>query len=83
VPVGFDTDVNGAAPGESVWGAAQGLGTFIYLTIGTGMGGGGLMNGYLMHGLIHPEMGHISWAASLLMNIWQPTTPLKNSIASI
>jgi len=59
VPVGFDTDVNGAALGEYRWGAAQGLDTFIYLTIGTGLGGGGLANGRPMHGLIHPEMGHI------------------------
>jgi fructokinase len=59
LPVGFDTDVNGAALGEHRWGAAQGLDTFIYLTIGTGLGGGGLINGCPMHGLIHPEMGHI------------------------
>ena len=59
VPVGFDTDVNGAALGEWRWGAAQGLETFIYLTVGTGIGGGGMVNGELMHGLIHPEMGHI------------------------
>lgn len=59
VPVGLDTDVNGAALGEQRWGAAQGLDTFIYLTIGTGIGGGGVINGGLMHGLIHPEMGHI------------------------
>lgn len=59
VPVGFDTDVNGAALGEQRWGAAQGLEDFIYLTIGTGIGGGGLINGQRMHGLLHPEMGHI------------------------
>jgi len=59
LPVGFDTDVNGAALGEWRWGAAQGLQTFIYLTVGTGIGGGGMVNGDLMHGLIHPEMGHI------------------------
>jgi fructokinase len=59
VPVGFDTDVNAAALGEYRWGAAQGLDTFIYLTIGTGIGGGGMVNGKLIHGLIHPEMGHI------------------------
>jgi fructokinase len=59
LPVGFDTDVNGAALGEWRWGVAKGLDTFIYLTIGTGIGGGGLVNGELMHGLIHPEMGHI------------------------
>jgi fructokinase len=59
VLVGFDTDVNGAALGEWRWGAAQGLDTFIYMTIGTGIGGGGLVRGALMHGLVHPEMGHV------------------------
>ena len=59
VTIGWDTDVNAAALGERVWGAAQGLDTFIYLTIGTGIGGGGMVNGRLMHGLVHPEMGHI------------------------
>ncbi|MFO7975025.1 MAG: ROK family protein [Candidatus Hydrogenedentota bacterium] len=59
VPVGFDTDVNGAALAENRWGAAQELDTFIYLTVGTGIGGGGLIRGNLMHGLIHPEMGHV------------------------
>lgn len=59
VPVGFDTDVNAAALGEHRWGATQGLDTFIYLTIGTGIGGGGMVNGKLIHGLMHPEMGHI------------------------
>lgn len=59
IPIAFDTDVNGAALGEWTWGAAQGLDTFIYLTIGTGVGGGALVNGKLLHGLLHPEMGHI------------------------
>ncbi len=59
VPVAIDTDVNGAALGEQVWGAARGLDTFIYLTVGTGIGGGSMVNGRLMHGLLHPEMGHI------------------------
>lgn len=57
-PVAFDTDVNAAAVGEHRWGAAQGLDTFVYLTIGTGIGGGGMVGGQMMHGLVHPEMGH-------------------------
>ena len=66
LPVRFDTDVNGAALAEWKWGAAQGLDTFIYLTVGTGIGGGGMVNGTLLHGLIHPEMGHI-----LLPHNWE------------
>jgi fructokinase len=59
VNVGFDTDVNAAALGEWRWGAAQRQDTFLYLTVGTGIGGGGMVNGRLMHGLVHPEMGHV------------------------
>ena len=59
VPVGFDTDVNAAALGEQRWGAAVGLETFSYITVGTGIGGGGMANGRLMHGLVHPEVGHM------------------------
>ena len=59
IPVGFDTDVNAAALGEHSWGAARELSSFIYLTIGTGIGGGAMINGQLLHGLVHPEMGHI------------------------
>jgi fructokinase len=59
VPIAFDTDVNAAALGEHRWGAAVGLETFCYITVGTGIGGGGLANGRLMHGLLHPEFGHM------------------------
>jgi len=59
VPVAIDTDVNAAALAEHLWGRARGLDTFVYLTVGTGIGGGGMSNGRMMHGLVHPEMGHI------------------------
>jgi fructokinase len=59
VPIGFDTDVNGAVLGEARWGAAQGFDPALYLTVGTGVGGGAIVNGKTIHGLLHPELGHI------------------------
>ncbi len=59
VPVGWDTDTNGAALGERRWGAGRSVDPLYYITVGTGIGGGGLVNGRLLHGLMHPEMGHL------------------------
>ncbi len=59
-PIALDTDVNGAALGEQRFGAARGLEDFLYITVGTGIGGGGMARGRLLRGLVHPEMGHIS-----------------------
>ena len=59
VPVGLDTDVNGAALAEARLGAAKGLENCLYLTVGTGIGGGVIIHGKPVHGLMHPEIGHI------------------------
>jgi fructokinase len=59
VPIVFDTDVDAAALGEHRFGAARGLETFCYVTVGTGIGGGAMANGRLLHGLLHPELGHM------------------------
>ena len=59
IPVGLDTDVNGAALAESALGAAKGLQSCMYVTVGTGIGGGVIVHGKPVHGLMHPEIGHI------------------------
>jgi fructokinase len=59
LPIGFDTDVNAAALGERLWGAGSQLSDFIYMTVGTGIGGAAVANHELIHGMIHPEMGHM------------------------
>jgi fructokinase len=59
IPTAFDTDVNAAALGEATFGAAQGLDGSVYLTIGTGIGAGVIVNRELIHGMIHPEVGHV------------------------
>lgn len=75
VPVNFDTDVNAAALGEYRYGAAQGLDCFVYFTIGTGIGGGGVINGRPMHGLVHPEMGHIRVPHDLVSDPYKGCCP--------
>lgn len=59
VPVGFDTDVNGAVLGEVTYGTSQEATCAIYITIGTGVGVGVYYEGKLIHGMMHPEAGHI------------------------
>jgi len=62
LPVGLDTDVVGAALGEGRWGAARGLDAFVYVTVGTGIGGGAIVDGRVVPGVPHAEMGHQSVA---------------------
>jgi fructokinase len=59
VPVAIDTDVNAAAVGEQRWGAARDVRTALYVTVGTGIGGGVVIDGRPLHGLVHPEIGHV------------------------
>ena len=59
IPVGFDVDVNGSLLGEVTWGSSKGLQDVVYYTIGTGIGAGVMVNGSLLHGLMHAEAGHI------------------------
>ncbi|MBE5808521.1 MAG: ROK family protein [Clostridiales bacterium] len=70
IPVGIDTDVNAAALGEATYGAGKGLDSLVYYTIGTGVGGGALVDGRLVHGMLHPEMGHM-----LLRPVKEDPTP--------
>ena len=59
VPMGYDTDVNVACLGEATFGCAKGLDSVCYFTVGTGIGAGVMVGGQLLHGMLHPEAGHI------------------------
>ena len=59
VPIGFDTDVNGSLLGEVTYGSSKGISDAVYITVGTGIGGGVMTNGKLLHGMLHPELGHM------------------------
>ena len=59
IPIGFDTDVNGSLLGEVTYGSSKGLENVVYITIGTGIGGGVMTNKKLLHGMLHPELGHM------------------------
>jgi fructokinase len=66
LPIAIDTDVNGAALAEYVWGAGQKDSPIVYMTVGTGIGVGVVVGGKPVHGLIHPEGGHV-----LVPHDWQ------------
>ncbi len=78
IPAILDTDVNAAALGEGRWGAAQGLNNYIYLTIGTGIGGGLIVDGRPYHGMVHPEMGHIFLIRDPKVNSFEGVCPFHS-----
>ena len=74
VPIEFDTDVNGAALGEAIYGAGKNCEVAAYMTVGTGIGVGLFANGHLLHGMVHPEAGH-------MLNLRHPKDTYQGSCA--
>jgi len=84
VPVGFETDVNGAALGEGLYGAAKGLMHYVYVTIGTGIGAGVVVNGNLLNGATHPEVGHMLMPQEPAVNGFEGNCPFhKNCLEGV
>ena len=79
IPVNVDTDVNAALLGEVAWGAAKGLNEAIYLTIGTGIGGGVLVHGRVLHGMLHPEIGHLRLPHDFAVDPFPGTCPYHHN----
>jgi fructokinase len=75
VPLFMDTDVNAAALGESLWGASKGLRTSLWVTVGTGVGGGLILDGKPLHGFAHTEMGHILVPHDLVRDPYEGSCP--------
>jgi fructokinase len=75
VPVAFNTDVNAAAIGETKWGAGRDVASCVYLTIGTGIGGGAVFRGVTLQGAMHPEMGHLRLPHDLTLDPFPGTCP--------
>lgn len=79
IPIAFQSDVNGAAVGEYYIGAAVGCDNFVYVTVGTGIGGGVFVNGRLLNNFTHPEIGHMMVPQDMTRDAFQGSCPLHGN----